>query len=359
MSQSERLSAGIMKLDDRNQIAKIDKKNVYTSVGELPKQFRQAWGETQEIRFPEGYKKAKNIVLCGMGGSAYAAYFVKSLFGNSLSVPFDLVNGDTLPAYVNEDTLVMLSSYSGSTEEAISCANQALEKKAKITAVASIGSKLAKFTTDNNYPSYLFDPKFNPAGQPRLGQGYMIAGHMGILANIGFIDLPSNDVGDAIDSLEKSSGSIDQIAKETSKKFVEKIPVVVASEHLAGNAHTLRNQFNETAKTFSAYSLIPELNHHLMEGLLHPEESPLKFLFLRSSLYSPAIQKRFDLTKEVIGKNKIDTVEIDILGDTPLKQMLYALSFGGYMTFYLAIIYNQDPSVIPWVDYFKDKLSKG
>lgn len=348
----------MLNLDDKTAIARIDKKNVYASVGKLSKQFRQAWKEGQEIRFPTEYKKAQNIILCGMGGSAYAAYFIKSLFGNSLSVPFELVNGDTLPTFVNKNTLVLLSSYSGSTEETISCAKQALAKKAMITAVASNGSKLAEFITANNFPAYLFDPKFNPAGQPRLGQGYMIAGHIGILANIGFIALSDREVNGAIDSLEKNDKSIELIAKKTSEQFVEKIPVIIASSHLAGNAHALRNQFNETAKNFSAYALIPELNHHLMEGLLHPKERILKFLFLKSSLYNSAIQKRVVLTREVIAKNNIDTVEVDILGDTAFAQTLYALSFGGYLTFYLAIIYNQDPSVIPWVDYFKDKLSK-
>lgn len=345
-------------LDDKNAIGKIDKKNVYASVDELAKQCRQAWKESQKVNFPKEYKNVQNIILCGMGGSAYAAYFIKALFSNSLPVSFELVNSDIPPAYVQKNTLVMLSSYSGSTEETISCGHLSLERKAKITAVTTNGSKLAELVKTNNIPAYTFNPLFNPAGQPRLGQGYMITGHIGILAKIGLITLSSDAVGNAIDFLEKNSKSIELIAKNTARKFVEKIPVIVSSAHLAGNAHALRNQFNETAKNFSAYSLIPELNHHLMEGLLHPKERILRFLFLRSSLYKPTIQKRFDLTREVIAKNDIETIEIEVLGDTAFAQILYALSFGGYLTFYLAIIYNQDPSVIPWVDYFKNKLAK-
>ncbi len=344
-------------LNDKTAISNIDKKNVYTSVGQLAKQCRQTWTEVSKINFPQNYKEIKNIVLCGMGGSAYAAYFIKGLFGDSLPIPFELVNADTLPAYVNENTLVILSSYSGSTEEAISCAHQALEKNAKITAVTS-GSKLAEFIKINNLPAYTFSPLYNPAGQPRLGQGYMIIGHMGILAKLGFISLSDADVNNTIDFLEKESASIEQKAKEIVGKFVEKIPVIIASSHLAGNAHTLRNQFNETAKNFSAYALIPELNHHLMEGLLHPQERILEFLFLNSSFYSTAIKRRFELTKDVVTKNNIEIVDIEVLGSTQFAQTLYALSFGGYLTFYLAIIYNQDPSVIPWVDYFKENLSK-
>jgi glucose/mannose-6-phosphate isomerase len=345
-------------LNDKATIANIDRKDVYTSVKKLANQCRQTWNEIKKINFPQDYKNVQNIVLCGMGGSAYAAYFIKGLFGNSLPVPFELVNGDTLPTYVNESTLVMLSSYSGSTDETMSCAQQALERKAKITAVTA-GSKLGDFIRKNNFPAYIFNPLYNPAGQPRLGQGYMIMGHIGILAKINLINFSDSQAYNAIDFIEQNNNSIEQNAKEIVREFVEKIPVIVASSHLAGNAHILRNQFNETAKNFSTYSLIPELNHHLMEGLLHPKERILKFLFLHSSSYSPAIKKRFELTKDVVAKNNINAISIDILGDTLFAQTLYALSFGGYTTFYLAILYNQDPSVIPWVDYFKDKLSKG
>lgn len=344
-------------LNDKNAIAILDRKNVYASINGLAKQCRQAWEETQNIDFPGSYRGLENIVLCGMGGSAYAAYFIKALFSQSLAVPFELVNGYDLPSYVNEHTLVMLSSYSGSTEETITCGERAREIKAKITAVTS-GLKLLELTKTHNLPAYTFNPLYNPSGQPRLGQGYMIIGHIGILARLGFLTLSNKEVSPAIDFLEKNNHTIGIEAKNVVEKFVEKIPVIVASGHLSGNAHVLRNQFNETAKNFSAYSLIPELNHHLMEGLAHPTNKTLLFLFLRSLLYNSTIQKRFEATKEVIAKNGIDTVEVNVLGDTPFAQMLWALSFGGYLTFYLAIIYNQDPSLIPWVDYFKRQLKK-
>ncbi len=344
-------------LNDKNKIAEIDKSNAYSSVVSVAKQCRQAWEETQKLNLPPDYMDVKNIILCGMGGSAYAALIIKSLFANKLKIPFELVNGYELPAYVNETTLILLSSYSGSTEEVLNCAKLALEKKAKITAVAN-GSSLEEFVENHNLPSYIFDAKFNPAGQPRLGQGYMIFGHMGILAKLGLIPLPDTEVLSAIKFLEDMNLEIEELAKKHVKEFIEKILVIVASEHLSGNAHVLRNQTNETAKNFATYSLLSELNHHLMEGLNHPKERILKFLFLKSSLYSPIIQKRLNLTIDVVSKNKIEVFELQIQGDSPLKQMLYALSYGGYLTFYWGILYGQDPSLIPWVDYFKEQLSK-
>jgi len=120
----------------------------------------------------------------------------------------------------------------------------------------------------------------------------------------------------------------------------------------------MRNQFNETAKTFSAFEDIPELNHHLMEGLKYPENNKLAVLFLKSNLYENIYQKRIALTDDVIKKNNIKSLYFEPSGTTELSQVLTTLVFGGYVTLYLAFLYNLDPSLIPWVDYFKDQLKK-
>ncbi|QQG40602.1 MAG: SIS domain-containing protein [Candidatus Levyibacteriota bacterium] len=344
-------------LNNKEAISAIDKSDSYFSISNLAKQCKQAWTDTQTLELPNEYKTAQNICLCGMGGSAYAAYFIKALFSSSLNVPFELVNGYDIPAYINNKSLVLLSSYSGSTEETLSCAKQALSKQTKVTAVTS-GLRLADFVKQNNLPAYIFNPLYNPSSQPRLGQGYMIFGHLGLLAKLGFIPLSTEKVNEAIGFLESKNSEIDDLGKEISQKLVEKIPVIVAAEHLSANAHTIRNQFNETSKNFSTYSLVSELNHHLMEGLVHPTKRILSFLVFRSFLYSSVIQKRISLTEEVLHKNNVDVLSATIQGNNKLQQVLYALSLGGYITFYLAILYKQDPSLVPWVDYFKEKLAR-
>ena len=337
-------------LNDKVAISQIDKSNCYPSISNLGKQINQAWNETQALEFPSEFEQAKNIVLCGMGGSAYPAYIIKSLFANELKVPFELVNGYNLPPFVGENTLVLLSSYSGTTEEALSCAKEARERNAMVVAVTSGGG-----LKDLNLSGYVFKPTFNPSGQPRLGTGYMLTGFMGILKKLGFLNISDEEVMGAIEFLESQLQQMEQLSKELAPELEEKIPVIVSGEHLSGNAHIIRNQFNETAKNFSAFAYLPELNHHLMEGLVRGSKD-LLFLFLKSNLYSEKIQKRLRLTIEVVEKNNVSTEVIGILGDTKLSQVFYALGFGGFLTFYLAILYGQDPSVIPWVDYFKKQL---
>src|SRR3989338_5346876 len=327
----------------------LDPKDVEGSTGMLVSQCRQIWEDSKALAV-ERYLSIQNIVLCGMGGSAYGGYVVNALFKNELKIPLYSNNDYDLPGFADENTLVILSSYSGTTEEVLSCSEAAKKQGCKICSISG-GKKL----TDAGLN---FEPKFNPSGQPRLGTGYMVLGVIGILNKLGFLELTDSEVETAVKELEENQENIKMQAKELSSKIKESIPLVFAAQHLGGNAHILRNQFNETAKNFSAFSLLSELNHHLMEGLKNPEDKKLIVLFLSSQLYSERMIKRFELTKDVVSKQGIPYLEYKASGSNKLSQMLNALSFGGYLSLYLAFLYKIDPSLIPWVDYFKNELKK-
>jgi len=327
----------------------LDPKDVEGSTGMLVSQCRQIWEDSKALAV-ERYLSIQNIVLCGMGGSAYGGYVVNALFKNELKIPLYSNNDYDLPGFADENTLVILSSYSGTTEEVLSCSEAAKKQGCKIFSISG-GKKL----TDAGLN---FEPKFNPSGQPRLGTGYMVLGVIGILNKLGFLELTDSEVETAVKELEENQENIKMQAKELSSKIKESIPLVFAAQHLGGNAHILRNQFNETAKNFSAFSLLSELNHHLLEGLKNPEDKKLIVLFLSSQLYSERMIKRFELTKDVVSKQGIPYLEYKASGSNKLSQMLNALSFGGYLSLYLAFLYKIDPSLIPWVDYFKNELQK-
>lgn len=335
----------------------LDPKNVLGSTEKLPDQCKQIWEDAKKITFPTDYQTIQNILICGMGGSAYGGYIISALFKESLKVPLISNNDYTLPAFANENTLVLLSSYSGSTEEILSCAQKAKEKGLKLAGITS-GGKLGNFLNTEDVPVLIFDPKFNPSGQPRLGTGYMVLGTIALLNKLGVITVSDEEVEKAISELESDTENIKARAKEMSEKIKGFIPVIFSAEFLEGNAHILRNQFNETSKSFAAFSPLPELNHHLLEGLKNPEDKKLFVLFISSDLYSDKLQKRVELTRDVVGKNNIVFDEYQPVGTTKLSQMLNVLSFGGYLTLYLAFLYDQDPGLIPWVDYFKAQMEK-
>lgn len=347
----------IIDLKNSSQIKKLDPKNVLGSTALFASQCEQIWQEGKKIAFDSSFKNVWNIVISGMGGSAYGGYVIRALFKDSLKVPLISNNDYHLPYFVNNKSLVIVSSYSGSTEESLASFEEAKQRGTKITGITSGGQ--LKESLDKIGASYLlFDPKFNPSGQPRLGTGYMVVGLMTLLKNLNLISIARGEIENAIIQLKTSENPTQQKAIEYAKKLKGYIPVIFSADFLNGNAHIIRNQFNETSKTFSAFEDLPELNHHLMEGLKNPKDKKLKIIFLASNLYPEEYKKRVKLTQDVVRKNGIDFIEYKAIGKTKLAQTLNVLSFGGYLTLYLALLYKQDPSVIPWVDYFKEQLKR-
>lgn len=341
-------------LDNLAEIKKLDPKNVHGSTEMFADQCQQIIdAHFEQITFDNGYKNIDNIVICGMGGSAYGAHIAKVLYHMQLKIPLVLVSDYHLPGFVNQNSLVLLTSYSGSTEEILSCAQEAVAKKAKITGLCS-GGKLGEFLK-NKYPALIFNPKFNPSGQPRLGTGYIVVGTIALLSRLGVIPITKDEALLSIMEVRNAQNETKANAMELAKKLHGTIPLIFAAEHLKGNAHIIRNQLNETAKSFASFSQLPELNHHLMEGLKNPQERKLAILFLTSEHYSQILKKRIELTKDVVGKNGVNWVEYK--AKTKNAEALNVLSFGGYLSLYLAFLYGQDPSLIPWVEYFKEKLA--
>lgn len=347
-------------LNNPSTFKDLDPKDVYGSTGLFASQCQQMLDQYYDSPFYEGendsYKSASNVLVCGMGGSCYGAHILNSLYFTSLKKPLTVVSDYKLPEFVNENSVIMPISYSGSTEEVLSCVEEAKAKNAMISGFSS-GGKLGEILKAS-YPGFTFDPKNNPSGQPRLGTGYIVMGTLILMNQLGVISVSKNEFQKAIDEVKSNQEEIISKSQELANSLKGYIPVIFASEHLVGNAHIIRNQLNETSKSFSAFEDIPELNHHLMEGLKNPEDKRLSILFFDSPLYSPIHKRRIELTKDVVSQNNISHHSYSPAGSTKLSQVLNTLSFGGYLTLYLGLLYGQDPSVIPWVDYFKDNLHK-
>ncbi len=344
-------------IDSREEIAKIDKENVLGSIEALPDQLLHAWQDASKISVPESYKSIKNIVMTGMGGSGLGARVIESLFADSLKYPLIKINDYQLPEWVNEDTLVICSSYSGETEETIANVKEAIKRKAKWMAIGA-GGTLIKMAQEYKVPYYQIQPKYNPSNQPRMAIGYSIIGQLVLAAKAGIISFDKDDLEKAVSAM-KTIVDKDQ-AKQPALRMKDKIIFFLAARHLIGAAHTINNQLNENTKNFSADFVIPELNHHLMEGLKYPSKNPSNlFAFLiKSPLYPERIRQRFEITEDVIWKNKIESYSFEAKAETKLAQVFELIQFGTYVDFYLSILYKQNPAPIPWVDYFKVKLGQ-
>jgi len=341
-------------LNNLEEIKKLDPKDVYGSTGMFIDQCRQIHELAESSEF-ESLNNATSLIFCGMGGSAYGGHVASSLFRDEISVPFYVNSDYGFPKFTNSSSALILTSYSGTTEETIAAYQYAKDLGAKVLGLTS-GGKLSELVKDD--PGLVFEAKSNPSGQPRLGTGYIVLGTIEILRKSGVLNLSSADVVEAIDEVEKAKEEIETKAKEIAQKIYGFIPVIFTGGLFEGNGHILRNQFNETAKSFSSFHFIPEANHHVMEGLKNPEGRKLIAVFVNSDLYDSRVKRRIELTQDVVNQNNTPFVSYTTTGSSKLSQSLELLMFGSYLTFYTGILYGQDPSLIPWVDYFKEKLAK-
>ena len=353
-------------LDSINDIKKLDVSDVYGSVMALPDQCLNAWTEANKVAVLDEYKRVNKLVMTGMGGSGLAARLIESLYWNQLKVPMMQVHDYNLPGFVDENTLVVCCSYSGSTEETIENFHQAAKTKSKIM-VVSTGGKLIELAKEYKIPYYQIQAKYNPSNQPRMAVGYTLVGQIALVQKCGLIDLAKTEIESAIKIMSEIKDKCklerrlkENQAKQLARQMYGKIIGFVAAEHLAGALHTVKNQTNENAKLFSTRFDIPELNHHAMEGLKHPiqNSNDLFFFMVQSKLYLDRNQKRILITKDVIEKNHVSTYLYETTSDRKVSQCFEVIQLGSFVVFYLSMLYGINPAPIPWVDYFKEQLKK-
>ncbi|MFH1583472.1 MAG: SIS domain-containing protein [Candidatus Falkowbacteria bacterium] len=354
-------------LDDQKIYKKLDTGEVARSIEMLATQMKQVLGQAHLVKVPCEYSRITQVVVNGMGGSNIGIGLIKAALSDRIKLPITITPGYQVPASVDKNTLYLISSYSGNTEEPLSVYTEVKKRGAKIMAIAEAGkNKLARLMIKDNIPGYMFKPEFNPCGQPRLGLGYAVLGVAMLLAKVGLFSIKGSELANIIAKLELSDqvlmpGESVKInkAKQMAMKLYGRVPVIIAAEFLAGNLNILRNQFNETSKNFATYLELPDMNHFALESLVNPKgnnKDNLIFLFIDSSLYHARVQRRANLTKQIIKKNKIQYVEHKLKGDTKFEQALEMLQFGTWVSYYLAMLNNVNPVKIPWVDWFKKEL---
>ncbi|MFH0854888.1 MAG: SIS domain-containing protein [bacterium] len=333
------------------------------SIEMLPKQIEQVLSDFNKIKLPK-WKNIERIIVCGMGGSALGADIIKSIYFEELKMPLEIINNYFIPGWVNKNTLCVIFSYSGNTEEPLSCLEEARHKTQMIFAIAS-GGQLGEAIKNKSVNGYVFNPEFNPCEEPRMGLGYSIFSQLMLFKELDIIKIPNSKINESSKILKKiiTNFGIMNFNNNHAKIIAENlrgyIPIIIASDFLQGSAHTIANQINENAKSFAAYFAIPEINHHLMEGLRFPKgKNNLKFLFIKSTLYHQKNLLRYKITENVFRKNKIKYLIYDCAEKDALSQILEILALGSFAGFYMSMLNRIDPSPIPNVDYFKEEMAK-
>jgi len=355
-----------MNLDNIQAIRKLDKKNVAASINNLPKQLMTSWETAKKTKIPPSFSKAENIIFCGMGGSNLASELLKRVYGAKIKVPMVLVRSYNLPVFANKNSLIIIDSYSGNTEETVNCLNQAIKLKAKIICISS-GGKIEQLAKRNKLVHFKLNPAYNPSGQPRYDIGSQLGTTLVIFNKLKLISITDKEISEVAAKLIELGINISPSAKlrlNFAKQMAQRLEgnnlYIISSEYLSANAHILSNQINESAKQIASPYKIPELNHHFLEALTYPKRiiKDSSFIFLISMDFSERIMKRFITTKKILDQKGIANYTITAKTQGALNQALEILAIGSWVSFYLAMANNVDPAEIPWVNYFKQELDK-
>ncbi len=350
-------------LDDPELYKKADPDGMLARIKELPAQCRQAWQSVMALDLPLAYSNIDKIVILGMGGSAIGGDLARSLVEFECRVPIIVHRDYGLPAYVDERTLVIGSSYSGNTEETLSGFEAALKTKALKIAMTT-GGKLAQIAVDAGAPVF----KIEYVAQPRAALGYSFLPTLGVLQKLSLVEDKSADVTEMVGVLEDLSSRLDETsplpanpAKRLAQRLQGNLPVIYGAGIAAEAAHRWKTQINENAKAWAFYEVFPELNHNATVGFTLPPEvvDRLRVIMLRSPLFNERVKLRYEVTSELLQQAGVTFEFVDSEGRCALSHMMSLVMIGDFTSYYLAILNDIDPCPVKVIDYLKGRLAGG
>lgn len=305
------------------------------------------------------FKNVRKIVFAGMGGSGISGDLVSSIFIDS-KIPMASVHDYNLPGYVGKDSLVIVTSYSGNTEEALSIYDHAKKLGAKIFAISSDG-KLYEHAKRDGVPCV----KVPEGYPPRTALGWLfvpsfltVAGTIG--KNVAELQGELKKVAEFLKSLQNEFEEFDSIAHDLANKFYLRIPVIYSSSRLYPAIYRWKTQFNENAKAFAHVAKLPEMDHNEITGLINPEDlvEYIWVVFIKDADDNERVKLRVHETEDLIKDSVMGTTIIEPKGDSLLERIFYVIYLGDYISYFLSINYNLDPITIPRIDELKRRLSR-
>ncbi len=351
-------------LDNIEGIKKLDPEGMYRAIVEFPDQFRRAIeiGKAVEVKAAD-YKGIKNIVLCGMGGSAIGGDLVRSLLSDSLPCPMYICRNYHLPAFADDDTLVIASSYSGTTEETLTAVGEALDRKCRLFALTT-GGRLGQICREHSLPMATL-----PTGlQPRAALGYSFVPLMLFFRAIGLSPYDSEHFEATAQLLEKrmqvfssETPSDDNRAKQLAMQLYGRIPIIYSGPELTDAVATrMKGQICENAKMLAFANQFPEFNHNELVGwkVINPFRDYLRVVVLRDTDDNPRVKARMDVVKAMIEKENVTVIEVESEGSNRLERMISLIQFGDFTSLYLAILNKVDPTPVKAIDFLKDELAQ-
>jgi glucose/mannose-6-phosphate isomerase len=324
----------------------MDKYNLREVILNYPLQLELGQKFAENIELPQ--KEFSNLIICGMGGSALAGDFLINYFDTNgkVDLPIYICRSYELPEDATSNSLIFVVSYSGNTEETVSCFQKAIRINSTLVAFSS-GGKIKEMAIEKNLPFVELSFNFKHF-EPRYAAPYIFMAMHQILANQG--------ITKKIDSLPKISPSDSEaLGKKIALELVGKTPVICASDKYGLLAKNWKIKINENAKTPAFWNFFPELNHNEMVGFTLPQAN-FYVLMLMEKDDHPRNKKRMEITAELYKEKGVESKIIPIEGGDFMEKLLNTLVLGDWVSYYLALEYGQDPTPVKMVEDLKNIL---
>jgi glucose/mannose-6-phosphate isomerase len=332
--------------------------DMFQAMSTYVKDYKDAYAEASRIALP-ALEKVDNVVLTGMGGSGIGASLVEALLASSSPRPVVVVKDYHLPKWASGRTLVVATSYSGNTEETLSCVAEAQERGAMIAGIAS-GGHLTTYLGKNAKPLF----KVPAERQPRAALPLLFGGLAGMLSGLGLGKLSLDPQDENIlqnlhvQLQPKLSGTEDR-ALRLAEHIRHAQPTIVGEGHLWPVALRWKAQLNENSKMFSRAEPIPEMNHNDLVPWADAKKQQVDaLLLLRRKKEPKEVATRFDFLADVARKQKVPIESIGADCKTPLGQCLEHLMLADYTSVYAAILRRIDPTPVPIIGDLKKRLER-
>jgi glucose/mannose-6-phosphate isomerase len=339
-------------------LLKSDTSDMLGKIAGMPAQIEEGFRLAEEAWKPFAGLTPSAIAVAGMGGSAIGGEVVRTYLSAGLRIPMVICRDYTLPGFLTEDSLVIVSSYSGNTEEALACFKDALERGAKVGCVGSGGELLIQ--AEKHSVPFVRLPEGFP---PRAALGYSFSALLGLVWSAGMCEPGMGELEECTTLLREltgayappAAGSNDPIG--IAEELVGSCPIVYCSSPLAAVGLRWKNQFCENAKRHALVGILPEMSHNDImgwEGDVGRLDAGV--ILLRMDGEHPLVSARFSFLKELLKGKARYCGELRARGSSLLTRMFSLILLGDYVSVYLALLCGIDPTPIGTIDSLKLRL---
>ena len=325
-----------------------------TLIDRFPAQLKEALEIGQAAEMTPHNLPINKIYVAGLGGSGIGGDFVAEMIYDECKVPYLVGKGYSLPAYIDENTMVIISSYSGNTEETLTAFDLAEKTGAKIVCIASGGKVIAR-AKESGY-DYIQVPGDWPS--PRACLGFSLVQQIFVLEKLGFIGSTiAGQIKSSIDIIKYDQDSIKEEAKKIANLLYGKTPVIYTTDRMESVAVRLRQQINENAKLLCWHHVIPEMNHNELVGWKATRKD-IAVLYFRNKDDYKRNSVRIDINKKILSEKTDTVIEAYSKGKSLPEKMLYFVNLGDWISWYMSELHGVDSIEVDVIDYLKGELAK-